>query len=135
GGDQLGEFKGTVSAINVEEVDGDKYEAESDPVTTTLKFMPSLIVKDFQPLQATCSEPAKRVLGGFAYKIEVEAVGFTPVNFTYIIGGEVKGQRPRVFRNIAKGATDTFGANNEMVFARVPETEPFYLAGFGVKAM
>jgi len=133
--DQLGEFKGTVKAVNVTELDGDRAEAESDAVPTVLKFEPSIIVRDFQPLQAKCDEPAKRVLGGFAYKIQVEAVGFTPVNFTYIIGGEIKGERPRVFRKIAAGATDTFGANSEMVFAPVPDAEPFYLAGFAVRAM
>ncbi|HEY5924262.1 MAG TPA: hypothetical protein VIV11_21440 [Kofleriaceae bacterium] len=133
--DQLGEFKGTVTAINVMEADGDRIEGASDAIPTVLKFEPSIIVRDFQPLEATCDEPAKRVLGGFAYKISVEAVGFTPVNFTYVIGGETKGQRPRVFRKLASGATDTFGADGDLIFAPVPEAEPFYLAGFGVRAM
>lgn len=135
GGDQTGEFVGTVTPINVEDIEGDRYEHEGTPLPTRLKFAPSLIVRDFQPLEATCDEPAKRLLGGFAYKIAVEAVGFTPVNFTYIVAGEYKGQRPRVYRNVANGTTDSFGANGELVFAPVPEEEAFYLVGFGIRAM
>ncbi|MBA3397668.1 MAG: hypothetical protein H0T89_33905 [Deltaproteobacteria bacterium] len=134
-GDQLGEFTGTVTAINVTNIDGDRDEAESLPMPATLKFGPSIVVRDFQPLDAACDEPAKRVLGGFAYKISVEALGFTPVNFSYIIAGESRNQPPRVYRTLAKGSTDSFGADREFYFAPVPDGESFYLAGFGVRAM
>jgi hypothetical protein len=134
-GDQTGEFKGDVTAINVIEADGAKDEIESSPLPTTLAFGPSIIVRDFQPLDAQCDEPAKRVLGGFKYKISVEAVGFTPVNFTYIIAGENKAEPPRTYRQLAKGTTDTFGSDGKLTFAPVLNTEPFYLVGFSVRAM
>ncbi len=134
-GDQTGEFKGSVTAINVVEVEGAKEEVESSPMPTTLAFGPSLIVRDFQPLDAQCDEPAKRLLGGFKYKISVEAVGFTPVNFTYIIAGENKTQPPRVYRQLATGTTDSFGSDGKLAFAPVLDTEPFYLVGFGVRAL
>src|SRR5207237_4280755 len=78
--------------------------------------------------------PAKHALGGYAYKLSVEAVGFTPKNFSYIIADQA-GVQPRVFRTIAKGATDTFGVNGELVFAPVPDDQPFYLADIGVMAL
>jgi hypothetical protein len=135
GGDQLGTFKGQVTAINIiGTTDAEHEEVESAPVDTTLKFSPSLVIRDLQPLDATCDEPAKHALGGFGYKISVEAVGFTPRNFSYVIVDQADAP-PRVFRQIAKGTTDTFGMNGELVFAPVPDAEPFYLADIGVMAV
>ena len=131
-GDQLGKFEGTVTAANVADAHGS--EAESEAVPVTLTFGPSIIIRDFQPLMATCDQPAKRVLGGFPYKVSVEAVGFTPVNFSYIIEGDGEAT-PRLFRNVATGTTDSFGSKGELVFANVPDAMPFYLAGFGVRAL
>jgi hypothetical protein len=134
-GDQLGTFEGDVSALNVAEADGERDEAESSPVHTKLKFGPSIIVRDFQPLEASCDAPAKRVLGGFPYKISVEAVGFTPINFTYVIAGEDKTSPPRVYRQLATGATDNFGANGQLVFMPPQDQSPFYLVDFAVRAL
>ena len=135
GGDQLGAFTGTVSAINVTGTNNDVQEAESTPIPATLKFGPSIIIRDLQPLDAMCDQPARRVLGGYAYKISVEAVGFAPRNFSYIVAGEPSQQDSRVFRQIAKGTTDTFGTKGELVFEAVPDGQPFYLVGLAVTAM
>lgn len=136
-GDQLGTFTGQLTAINVAGGDNsDSHEeAESGPIDVTLTFEPGIIVRDMQPVAATCDEPAKRMLGGFAYKLEVEAVGFTPVNFTYLIGGESRTALPRVFRQLATGNVDHFGDAGELVIAPVPDGEPFYLAGIGIGSL
>ena len=134
-GDQMGKFEGSITAINVTGDDKTREEAESAPMTTSLDFGPSIVVKDFQPLDAQCDEPAKRVIGGVAYKINVEAVGFTPVNFSYVIVGENGQKQARVYRSLAKGSTDTFGAGGELVFLPVPEGQPFYIVGFAVRAL
>lgn len=135
-GDQLGEFKGTVTAINVVGSDEDRAEAASSPMPVTLKFNPSLIIRDFQPLLAMCSEPTKRILGGYNYKITVEAVGFTPINYSYIIVGEPGQTVPRVYRHLAAtGAKDTFGTSGELNFKSVPDGQPFYIGGFAVRAL
>lgn len=134
-GDQLGQFKGTVEAINVMGTDKNRMESPGSPVDVTLKFTPSLVVRDLSPLTSTCDQPAKHVLGGFNYQISVEAVGFTPRNFSYIIAGEPGQAEPRVYRTIAQGSTDTFGANGELAFAPVPADQPFYLVDFGVSAL
>jgi hypothetical protein len=136
-GDQLGTFTGTVVAYNVTGKDKtNREESPSGPIPVTLKFGPSLIIKDLQPLDAMCDEPAKRVLGGFNYKISVEADGFTPVNFSYIIAGEPGVNSARVYRQIAQGQTDSFGANGELTFEPVPDDgTPFYLVDFAVTSL
>lgn len=134
-GDQLGEFKGTITAINVYGKDGEMNEAESSPLDVTLKFNSSLVIRDFQPLAAMCDEPTKRILGGYHYKVKVEAVGFTPVNYSYIIVGEPNQQVARVYRHLATGTSDTFGTTNELIFAPVPDGQPFYIGGFAVRAL
>jgi hypothetical protein len=135
GGDQLGKFTGQVTAINVAVGnDNQKAEVESDPLPANLTFGPSLVITDFQPLAAMCDDPATHVLGGYAYKVTVEAVGFTPKNFSYVIADDPS-KEPRVFRDIATGSTDTFGANEEMIFAEVPDGQPFYLADVGIMAV
>ncbi|CAN5471012.1 hypothetical protein BH11MYX1_BH11MYX1_02580 [soil metagenome] len=133
GGDQLGTFEGDVTAVNILGTDNNRVEAESVAVPATLVFKPSLIIRDLQPLDASCDEPATHVLGGYAYKISVEAVGFTPKNFSYIIADS--NGPPRVFRTIAKAQTDTFGMNDELIFAPVPDAQPFYLVDVGVMAV
>ncbi len=134
-GDQMGKFECQITAINVSGSDDTRVEAESQPMNTTLDFGPSIIVRDFQPLDAQCDEPAKRVLGGVRYKITVEAVGFTPVNYSYVVVGEEGVPQARVYRNLAKGNADTFGMDGELVFAPVPDGQPFYIVGFAVRAL
>ena len=135
-GDQLGTFTGTVTAYNVTGKDkSNREESPSGPIPVTLKFGPSLIIRDLQPLDATCDAPAKRVLGGFNYKISVEAQGFTPVNFSYVIAGNQSSQTNQVYRQIAHGQTDTFGTNGELQFAPVPDGQPFYLVDFAVTSL
>ena len=131
-GGQMGIFTGQVSAVNISDT---QVEAESEPITVTIKVLPSIIVRDLQPLMAQCDQPAKRLLGLFPYKVTVEAVGFTPVNWSYVIGGEPGSQRPRILRHVANGATDVFGMNNELFFAPVPDEMIFYVANFSITAL
>ena len=105
-GDRIGKFTGTATAITGAR-DGApmRAEVESRPLAVELVIQPSLVITQFRPREnATCAEPVKRVLGAFTYTITVEAVGFTPVNFTYIINGETADALPRVFRTIGRPA-------------------------------
>jgi len=134
GEDQLGTFDGFVSGINVVGSDSNREESEGGGIHTTLTIGPSLIIREFEPLEAMCDSPATHALGGYAYKVSVEAIGFTPRNFSYVLTDE-SSPEPRVFRQIAKGQTDSFGANGELVFAPVPDAAPFYLSDIGVMAL
>src|SRR5262245_9152367 len=114
GEDQLGTFDGEVSAINVVGTDSNREESESGQIRATIG--PGLVIREFQPLEASCDAPATHALGGYAYKISVEAVGFTPRNFSYVIADEA-GAEPRVYRQLAKGPVDSFGTGGELAFA------------------
>lgn len=130
-GRTLGTFQGTVSAINMGD---DGTQAASTPLGVQLQVMPSIIIDSFQPVTASgCPGPIKRLLGGFPYQLTVEAIGFTPVNFTYLqISPDFT---PPPLRHPAQGNADTFGQNNELYFPPVPDQQTFYVAQFAVEAM
>ncbi|HLU66840.1 MAG TPA: hypothetical protein VKZ63_11215, partial [Kofleriaceae bacterium] len=125
-GNELGTFIGTVTGVNVD-LDGN--EAWGEPLPMDLRIGPSVIVRDLQPVTAACEQPAKRLLGGFPYRITVEAVGIEPVNFTYQLLNEpgLEG-RPRVFRQPAEGQVANFGDNGELFLPEVPQGQVFYIA-------
>jgi hypothetical protein len=125
-GDELGTFIGTVTGVNV---DRNGNEAWGEALPLDLRLGPSIIVRDFQPVTATCERPARRLLGGFPYRITVEAVGIEPVNFTYQLLNEpgLEG-RPRIFRQPADGNMAHFGDNGEFFISEVPRGQVFYIA-------
>src|SRR5690606_33583779 len=125
-GNELGTFIGPVTGVNV---DLDGSEAWGEPLPMDLRIGPSVIVRDLQPVTAACEQPAKRLLGGFPYRITVEAVGIEPVNFTYQLLNEpgLEG-RPRVFRQPAEGQVANFGDNGELFLPEVPQGQVFYIA-------
>lgn len=131
-GEQLGAFQGDVTAVNV---DADGVETRSVPFPTVVEFGESVVIRKLAPLRTDCAAPVKRLLGGFPYEIEVEAVGFTPTNFSYVISGETQTTRPLVFRRPATGQTDHFGSDGELVFAPVPEDRQFTLVNVTVSAL
>lgn len=131
-GNELGVFDGKMIAINVSP---DGVEASSDPQVVSLEVEPSIIIRDLQPLTADCLEPSKIILGGYPYRVEVEAIGFTPENFSYVIAGEPSVSAPRIMRHLATGNTDEFGLNDEIVFENVPDIDSFYVATLAVTAL
>jgi hypothetical protein len=129
---QLGTFVGQVVAVNVS---GTGEESSSAAYALRLQLQESIFIRALEPVNAGCSEPVKRLLGGFPYRVKVEAVGFTPVNFTYAVGGEAGRNRARVYRQKAVGNTGTFGEKGELVFDPVPDDVAFQLITFAVSAM
>ena len=132
-GDELGTFVGTITAINVDETT--RVEIESEPLDLELEVGPSLIITDFQPIDADCSQRSNVILGGFEYVVDVKALGFEPVNFSYVVAGEPESGGPRIHREAAAGSAASFGGNGELVFDPVPNYVPFYLATLGVTAL
>jgi hypothetical protein len=132
-GDETGTFLGSVTPVNVDPEDA---QARGTPLPVELRIGPSIIVRDFQPVTATCESPAKRLLGGFPYRISVEAIGFEPVNFTYELLNEpgLEG-RSRLFRKPADGQIGHFGDNGEFFLSEVPEDQVFYIAELLISAM
>ena len=131
-GNEMGTFHGEVTAINV---GPDGEESASDALPVDLDIGPSVIVHDFQPVGGACQSPAKRLLGGFPYRLSVEAVGLTPQSFTFEMLNEPGTDgRPRVFRQEASGQTATFGDNYEFFIAPVPAEQVFYIGDLLITA-
>lgn len=131
-GRTLGTFTGTVTASNVSS-DGNS-RAAAAPLPLSLQILPSIVIHAFEPVTAQgCPAPVKRLLGGFPYQLTVEAVGFTPVNFSY---NQVSPTfAPPALRHPAQGQTDTFGQNNELYFPPVPDQQTFYVTAFTISSL
>ena len=133
-GDELGTFNGTVTAINIED-DGDVIESE--PADVALEVLPSVIIRELVPVEAaSCPTPQSRViLGGFSYRVKAEAIGFEPVNFSYVVFGEPGVEAPRIIRRQATGTADAYGQDGDLFFSMVPEDLPFYIGTFAVASL
>ena len=123
-GDELGTFLGTVTGVNVAPDDSEAY---SEPLPIDFRVGPSVIVRDLQPVGGECGAPARRLVGGFPYRITVQAVGIDPVSFTFELLNEPGMERSRVFRVPAVGPSTTFGDNGELFTVPVPEDQVFYI--------
>ncbi len=124
GTSEPGEFVGTVSARMVMP-DGEVVE-DSDPMPVSFGVDPSLVVREFQPVTASCSSGVLRALGGAAYRMEVEAIGFTPVSFTYSFSAPGMNMAPLSVRHKAGGATDIMGTRGDFLIPAVPVNFPSY---------
>jgi hypothetical protein len=132
-GAQIGRFQGSVAA-RVIGPDGRAVGNPSAPLDIDFEVTPSIIVHELQPITASCNGGVVRALGGASYRLEVEAVGFTPVTFTYTISAPGVGLEPVSIRHIARGARDVVGDDGTLVFPRVPENRSAYSALLTVEA-
>jgi hypothetical protein len=139
-GNRIGTFTGTATAITGAK-DGSPMvpEVQSQPLLVNLAIGPSLVITRFRPKDnATCVGPVKRILGSFTYLITLEAVGFTPANFTFIISGEPGVAQPRIYRVPAEPGKNsiTFGDKPYLFFfEQVPLDLAFYVATLDVLAL
>lgn len=131
-GDEIGTFHGTVTAINHEP---EGAVVESDPTQVDLEILPSIIIRKFAPVDASCAEPSRVILGGFPYEVEAEAIGFEPVNFSYVVFGEPGVPAPRITRTAATSKVGTYGAAGDLYFRLPPPELPFYVGTFAVTAL
>ena len=91
----------------------------------------ALIIRTFHPMGAACSSPVKRLLGGFEYGIVIEAVGFTPMNFSYENRGRARhGAAAREAGG--QGAARIF---DHILFADVPEGRTAYIIQLGISSL
>jgi hypothetical protein len=116
-----GTYEGTVRAIAVMK-DGTEIE-DPEPVTLAIEVAPSISINVLEPITGFtedgqivtpgCGAPSLRVFGSLAYFMEVEAVGFRPVEFRYRISstnGNLNGWTEWVHQ--ADGAKDRLGDPN-----------------------
>jgi len=131
-GDELGTFDGTITAINFE---ASGAQVESAPAEVSLEVLPSVIIRQLQPLTSECEAPSRVVLAGFPYQVTAEAVGFEPINFSYVVFGEPGVAAPRIVRKLANGSVDHYGDEGDLAFALPPPELPFYVGTFAVASL
>jgi hypothetical protein len=105
-GDELGTFRGTVGVrwITPDHLTLD----DPEPLAVTFAIKPSIVVRRFTPLTARCEGPVRRAFGGLPYDLTVEAVGFVPRSFTYVVSAVDAGYEGDAVRNeVIDGATDS----------------------------
>lgn len=129
-GVQVGRFVGNVSVRPGSGGD----QALTAPMAVEFEVEPSILVHQLQPLTASCRGGAVRVLGGAAYRLEVEAVGFEPVTFTYTVAAPGVGVGANAIRHIATGQRDQVGDDGSFRFPEVPENLPSYSALLTIEA-
>jgi hypothetical protein len=120
----LGTFEGTVGA-RVYDAAGTMRDDE-DPIAIDFTVKPSIVVHELEPISASCSGPVKRLLGGGAYRVRVEAIGFEPVSYTYTLAAPALSSPPFAVRHLADGRFDVAGERGDFIVPPVPEGEEAY---------
>jgi hypothetical protein len=118
-GAEIGAFSGTV-ALRARIQDGAAIEDEA-PIDIRFVVRPSIVVRELEPVTASCSGAIKRAIGGAPYRIRVEAAGFTPTAFTYAFTDPMaRGERTAI-RHVASGRYDRAGDRGDLVIPPVPQ--------------
>lgn len=119
-GDRIGTFYGQLFARLV--TPDDRVYDDPDPLHVTFRVEPSILVRELQPVTASCGGPVKRALGGAPYRVRVQALGFEPASFTYTIATPgLPEYEPLAVRHAATGAFDTVGEYNDFIVPPVPD--------------
>jgi len=135
--DKTGTFFGTVGLrTTIENADGtDTVLEDASPLSVSFDVEPSLIIRDFQPITASCAGQIKRAISGMPYHLEVEAIGFEPVAYTYTVSRpEGSSIEATVVRRISEGQLDSVGSTGNFVLEEVPEGQQSYVAIVSIDA-
>ena len=145
-GVRLGRFDGRVRARNVSRgTEGDALQPE--PLDAILKVQPSVIVRELQPDGASCAVVASALLNLLPYRFQVEAIGFEPTRFRYVLSpgtldpdadpevdGMAGSSHERVIEHTATGPVDALTPAERPRFAEVPAGLQAYRASVSIQA-
>jgi hypothetical protein len=126
-GNETGTFEGRVFATNrsvTEERDVEQTEA----IEISLEVLPSIVVRELQPEGAACAIVAQSALNLLPYRVQVEAIGFEPTNFRYVLSpGAISdpdtlmgSATELVIEHAATGRIDALSETERPRFAEVP---------------
>ena len=132
-GAKTGTFVGTMAARIV--TSEGKVLEDPKPTNISFKVLPSIVVSEFQPITASCNGTIKRALGGASYRLAVQAIGFTPVSYTYSISAPALSERPVIVRHLASGPFDSVGERGDFIMPHVPNNQQSYGAVVTVQAV
>lgn len=141
-GNQTGTFEGRIFATNRAVVDGITDQVQAEPIEATLEVGPSLVVRELQPEGAACAIVAESALNLLPYRVQVEAVGFTPATFRYVLSpgaisdpdSLVGSATELVLEHPATGAVDALAESERPRFAEVPYGLQAYRGSISVRA-
>lgn len=125
----IGRFTGTVQVVGN---DGMPYTNE---LSVALTVEPSIAIREFEPVEADCPEPAERGLGGMSYRIRAEALGFQPKSFTYGLMFPELGGDGTWLRRQASAQRDAVSEEGLLRLPPVPDGQSSYRAVVLVSAM
>jgi hypothetical protein len=126
-GDKTGTFWGDIRAINVLKEGGELLQEGT--LGVEIQVLPSIVVRSFQPAMADCVSHSDMVLDHVPYQLEVEAIGFQPVDFKYTISPgalmspdttQDASSEPTIVTHSANGSWDRLGDQEYFNFAPVP---------------
>jgi hypothetical protein len=132
-GAKTGTFHGSIAARIV--TPEGKVLLDPKPINVSFKVLPSIVVTEFQPITASCNGAIKRALGGAAYRLAVQAVGFTPLSFTYSMAAPALSSHPVIVRHLAKGPFDSVGEDGHFIMPQVPDHIQSYGAVITIQAV
>lgn len=140
-GNKTGTFEGRVFATN-RSVTGARDEEQAEPIEISLEVLPSVVVRELQPDGAACAIVAESALNLLPYRVQVEAVGFTPAQFRYVLSpgaisdpdSLVGSATELVLEHAATGPVDALAENERPRFAEVPYGLQAYRGSISVRA-
>ena len=132
--DRPGRFEGAVTLSRLEP-DG-RMETLQTTRAIALTVQPSLIIEEFQPIDAACGNPALRALPGLAYRLQVRAVGHKPVRFIYKLDrvNGAAGTVEYIHEFESPVDRDAIGDEEPLIFNQIDDEEQFYATGIRVIA-
>ncbi len=128
-GDQTGTFWGKIQAVNVL-ADSEEELVQAGSLAVEIQVLPSIIVRSFQPTEADCLVRSSVVLDHIPYRLEVVAVGFTPVEYKYTLSpgalmspdpNDLPFEEPFEIVRTATSKVGRLGISEHLNFAPVPE--------------
>lgn len=140
-GNETGVFEGRVFATNVSTIGaGDR--VQSTPADASLEVLPSIVVRELQPDGAACAIVAESAINLLPYRVQVEAVGFQPARFRYVLSpGAISDPESLagsatelVLEHDATGPIDALAESERPRFAEVPYGLQAYRGSISIHA-
>lgn len=140
-GNRIGTFEGRVFATNVS-ILGEPDVVQASGLDASLVVEPSIVVRELQPDGAGCAIVSVAALNLLPYRMQVEAVGFDPTTFRYVVSPgavtdlETGAGSPTetVLEHVATGRVDALAEPEWIRFAEVPYGLPAYRGSISILA-